>query len=315
MLLKKLLIAEDDDDTSYLLSSALGDAGFLCLRARNGEEALNLARTELPDALVLDVMMPKMDGLEVCSRIKADVLLSRIPILMLTSLGGVDDRVAGLEAGADDYLPKPFDIRELTARVKALIRQSRRERDRNPTTNLPAGEAIEEKVTALLRAKEAFCVLYIDIENFRSYADMYGYHKADEVVADTGKMILQQARHLSDPPPFVGHVGGDDFLVICDAAVALTLPKVLEETFLASVEEFYDEVDQKRGYLSFPGESGEFRKVDFMRPSIATVAVGPGMFASVEDLASEVTKTKFQVRRRTRSGLFPLPPDFGDPPK
>jgi len=310
MLLKKLLIAEDDDDTSFLLSSALGDAGFLCLRARNGEEALNLARTELPDAMVLDVMMPKMDGLEVCGRIKADVLLSRIPILLLTSLAGVDDRVAGLEAGADDYLPKPFDIRELTARVKALIRQSRRERDRNPTTNLPAGEAIEERVTELLRGDEPFCVLYVDIENFRSYADLYGYRKADEVVADTGKLILQKARHSSDPPPFVGHVGGDAFLVICNAEVAMTLPDAIEKSFLSTVEQFYTEADQKRGYLSFPEDSGEFRKVDFMRPSIAIVTVGPGMFASVEDLAGEVTKTKFQVRRRTRSGLFPMPPDF-----
>ena len=310
MLLKKLLIAEDDDDTSFLLSSALGDAGFLCLRARNGEEALNLARTELPDAMVLDVMMPKMDGMEVCSRIKADVLLSRIPILMLTSLAGVDDRVAGLEAGADDYLAKPFDIRELTARVKALIRQSRRERDRNPTTNLPAGEAIEERVTELLRTKEPFCVLYVDIENFRSYADVYGYRKADEVIADTGKLILQKARHASDPPPFVGHVGGDDFLIVCDAASSLALPVAIEDSFLATVEQFYTEEDQQRGYLSFPEDTGEFRKVDFMRPSIATVTVGPGMFATVEEIATEVTKTKFQVRRRTRSGLFPLPPDF-----
>ena len=310
MLLKKLLIAEDDDDTSYLLSSALGDSGFLCLRARNGEEALNLARTELPDAMVLDVMMPKMDGLEVCQRLKEDVLLSRIPILMLTSLAAVDDRVAGLEAGADDYLSKPFDIRELTARVKALIRQSRRERDRNPTTNLPAGEAIEERVDSLLKAGEAFCVLYIDIENFRSYADLYGYRKADEVVAHTGKLILQQARNAADPPPFVGHVGGDDFLVVCSADLALEMQTAISKAFLASVSEFYTDQDKEAGSLSFPAETGEFRQVGFMRPSIAVVTCGPGMFASVEDLALEVTKTKFKVRSRTRSGLFPLPPAF-----
>lgn len=147
MLLKKLVIAEDDDAVAHLVAATLGDAGFLCLRARDGEEALNLTRTELPDLLVLDVMMPKMDGLQVCTRIKSDVVLSRIPILMLTSLAGVDDRVAGLEAGADDYLPKPFDLRELAARVKALIRQSRRERDRNPITNLPSSPAIEDQVT------------------------------------------------------------------------------------------------------------------------------------------------------------------------
>ena len=200
MLLKKLVIAEDDDAVAHLVAASLGDAGFLCLRARDGEEALNITRSELPDALVLDVMMPKLDGIEVCKRLKADVLISRVPILMLTSLAGVDDRIAGLDAGADDYLPKPFDLRELAARVKALIRQSRRERDRNPTTNLPGSEAIDDKVTTLLKGDAPFVLLYVDIENFRSYADVYGYRRADDVVSNTGKLILQEARSSADAP-------------------------------------------------------------------------------------------------------------------
>jgi diguanylate cyclase (GGDEF)-like protein len=305
MLLKKLVIAEDDEDTSYLLSAALGDAGFLCLRARNGEEALNLARTETPDAMVLDVMMPKLDGIEVCRRIKGDVLLSRIPILILTSLAGVDDRVAGLEAGADDYLPKPFDIRELTARIRALIRQSRRERDRNPTTGLPAGEAIEERVDELLKAQQPFAVLYIDIENYRSYADVYGFRKANEAVAHFGNLILQRGRRASDPPPFVGHVGGDDFIVICEPGIGQQLSKDIAAAIRSSVDQFYSEEDRKRGHLFLPGETEEFKRVNFMNPSIALVPVEPGLFKSSEDLAREVTKTKFLVRKRTRSGSFP----------
>jgi diguanylate cyclase (GGDEF)-like protein len=305
MLLKKLVIAEDDDAVAHLVAASLGDAGFLCLRARDGEEALNLTRTELPDLLVLDVMMPKMDGLQVCTRIKADVVLSRIPILMLTSLAGVDDRVAGLDAGADDYLPKPFDLRELAARVKALIRQSRRERDRNPTTNLPSSQAIEDRVEELLRKKKPFAVLYIDIENFRSFADVYGYRKADEVIAHTGDIILHQARAASDPPSFVGHVGGDDFLVICESELAEPLRKAVEDAFLASVSEFYSEEDRARGFLSICDERGEVRRAQFMTPSIATVTAASGQFKLIDDLALEITVTKNRVRKRTGSGLFP----------
>jgi diguanylate cyclase (GGDEF)-like protein len=306
MLLKKLVIAEDDDAVAHLVAASLGDAGFLCLRARDGEEALNLTRTELPDLLVLDVMMPKMDGIQVCTRIKSDVVLSRIPILMLTSLAGIDDRVAGLEAGADDYLPKPFDLRELAARVKALIRQSRRERDRNPTTNLPSSQAIEEKVEELLRQKKPFAVLYIDIENFRSFADVYGYRKADEVIAHTGNLILIQVRGASDPPSFVGHVGGDDFLVICEETELVpALSKEIETIFLESMPAFYSDEDRQRGYLSITDERGEVRKANFMTPSIATVIADPGKFATTEDLASEITLSKTRVRKRTGSGLFP----------
>ncbi len=304
MLLKKLVIAEDDDAVAHLVAATLGDAGFLCLRARDGDEALNLTRTELPDLLVLDVMMPKMDGIEVCTRIKADVVLSRIPILMLTSLAGVDDRVAGLDAGADDYLPKPFDLRELAARVKALIRQSRRERDRNPTTNLPSSQAIEDQVNTLLQKQQPFTVLYIDIENYRSYADAYGYRKADEVIAFTGNLILAQVRDASDPPAFLGHVGGDDFLVIADTAIAEDLCTGIEKGFLDAISSFYSEEDQAKGCLSIKDDHGE-RQANFMTPSIALIKVEPGVFKSTDELAMEITVAKTKVRRRTGSGIFP----------
>ena len=312
MLLKKLVIAEDDDAVAHLVAASLGDAGFLCLRARDGEEALNLVRSELPDTLVLDVMMPKIDGIEVCKRLKSDVLLSRVPILMLTSLAGVDDRVAGFEAGADDYLPKPFDLRELAARVNALIRQSRRERYRNPTTNLPGSEAIEDHVSELIRARQEFALLYIDIENFRTYADVYGYRKADDVVAYTGRLILQQARGLAQEPPFVGHIGGDDFIVLCSPDAADSLSQNISQTFDRGATDHYTEQDQQRGYITLES-GGETRRVFFMSSSIAQVLVKPGQDASTEELAGDVARAKASSRTKT-SGFFMLQPlDKGSP--
>src|SRR5438045_9753766 len=101
MLLKKIVIAEDDDAIAHMVNMSLGDAGFLCLRARDGDEALKLVKAHDPHLLVLDVMKPKMDGLEVARRLKADVTWYRTRILMLTDLAGIDDQVQGLEAGAD----------------------------------------------------------------------------------------------------------------------------------------------------------------------------------------------------------------------
>ena len=308
MLLKKLVIAEDDDAVAHLVAASLGDAGFLCLRARDGEQAMNLVRSELPDALVLDVMMPKMDGIQVAQRVKGDVLLSRVPILMLTSLAGVENRVEGLEAGADDYLSKPFDLRELAARVKALIRQSRRERDRNPTTNLPGSQAIEDEVENLLVAKERFTLLYIDIENFRTYADVYGYRKADEVVAHTGRLILQRCRAIADPPPFVGHLGGDDFMVICRGTQVETLREEIDEAFRASIPQLYTEEDIERGYITLSDESGELRRAQIMSASVATLVVEADEYKSTEDLAKVVTRVKHESRKHTGSGLFSLKP-------
>ena len=110
MLLKKIVVAEDDDAIAHMVSMALGDAGYLCLRARDGDEALRLVKAHDPDLLILDVMMPRVDGLEVARRLKSDVMWSRTPILMLTALSGIDSEVQGLDAGADSYMAKPFDL-------------------------------------------------------------------------------------------------------------------------------------------------------------------------------------------------------------
>lgn len=214
MLLKKIVIAEDDDAIAHMVNMALGDAGFLCLRATDGEEALRLVRAHDPDLLVLDVMMPRLDGHEVARRLKADVMWSRTPILMLTALASIEHQVEGIEAGADGYLAKPFDLRELQARVKALVRASRRERDRNPTTDLPGSRAIDDHLEQLLRAGKVVSVLHVDVLGFDEYADSVGFTRAEASVRALGAMILDEARAASGGAAFLGHLGGSDFIVV-----------------------------------------------------------------------------------------------------
>jgi diguanylate cyclase (GGDEF)-like protein len=289
MLLKKIVVAEDDDAIAHMVAATLGDAGFLCLRARDGEEALAIARREAPDCLVLDLMMPKLDGMEVCKRLKADVLSSRIPILMLTALGSVNDKVKGLEAGADDYLGKPFDLRELAARVKALVRAAKRERDRNPTTNLPGATAVEEHVDALFRRKAPCALLYCDVDHFEAYADAFGFRKADDVVADLGGMILERARAYGGGAAFVGHVGGDDFVVVVDPLNALELAQELVESFEARVARWYT------------GEAGAEQMARRMTLSIAVVDAQAAGAKSVEELSRHLAATKRISKRREGS--------------
>ncbi len=224
MLLKKIVVAEDDDAIAHLVGMALGDAGFLCLRARDGEEALRLVKQHDPDLLVLDVMMPRLDGLEVARRLKGDVLWSRIPILMLTALSSVDSQVAGLDAGADAYMGKPFDLREFGARVRAMVRSARRERDRNPTSNLPGSRAIDQAIEdALLREKKdgvPSTVVHIDVLNFDGYADAVGIVHSEQVVRGIGQLLLEAARRAAGDGGFVGHIGGSDFVVVIPGTAA-----------------------------------------------------------------------------------------------
>ncbi|MEZ4400242.1 MAG: response regulator [Kofleriaceae bacterium] len=211
---KKIVIAEDDDAIAHMVGMALGDAGFLCLRAYDGDEALRLVRAHDPDLLVLDWMMPRVDGIEVARRLKSDVMWSRTPILMLTALTSVEQQVEGLEAGADAYMTKPFDLREFGARAKALIRATKRERDRNPTTDLPGSRAVDEHLAEALKADAPVAVLHVDVRGFDAYADAVGFAAAEQAVRALAKVVLELARQHGDGGAFVGHLGGSDFIVV-----------------------------------------------------------------------------------------------------
>lgn len=223
MLLKKIVVAEDDDAIAHLVNMALGDAGYLCLRAHDGEEALKLVRAHDPDLLVLDIMMPRVDGLEVARRLKADVMWSRTPILMLTALGSVEHQVEGIEAGADAYVAKPFNLREFAARVKALIRSSRRERDRSPTTDLPGSRAIDDQIEEILgKGAGTSAAVHVDVVRFDSFADAVGFGRSEDVVRAIARLILDEARGATGGGAFVGHLGGSDFIAVMGVDAART---------------------------------------------------------------------------------------------
>jgi len=122
---RSILIVEDEKEIRDLLVHYLRREGFRPLVARDGEEGLSMARSEKPDLILLDILLPKMDGLELLRTIRADREISRTPVAMLTAKGEETDRIVGLELGADDYIPKPFSPREVVARIKAISRRAR----------------------------------------------------------------------------------------------------------------------------------------------------------------------------------------------
>lgn len=294
MLLKKIVVAEDDDAIAHMVNMALGDAGFLCLRARDGEEALRLVRAHDPDLLVLDVMMPRLDGFEVARRLKSDVMWSRTPILMLTALAGTDHQIEGLEAGADSYMAKPFDLREFNARVKALVRAARRERDRNPTTDLPGSRAIDSHLEEVLKGGPA-AVVHIDLAAFDAYADTVGFGVAEDAVRALAKLILDEARAQTGGGAFVGHIGGSDFLVVAAPAQAEAIARAVVAAF-----------DARRAEI-VPGDEG--------KPLALVAAVAPteGLSAAhgIDDLGRRLGKSMKAAKAAGRSGIVIWTPPPG----
>src|SRR5467141_2217356 len=203
-----ILVADDEDAMLSLLREALQSVQYDVVVAHNGEEALEKLRQKPPDLVLLDVRMPKMSGYDVCRQIKSDVFLRHIPVMLLTAQAGTSNKVTGLEQGADDYLTKPFEMDELLARIRTLLRRTRMGLEANPLTRLPGNVTIENEILSRIQSKTPFAVLYLDLNSFKAYNDIYGFVKGDDVIRETARIILTQ----SDPSEgFVGHIGGDDF--------------------------------------------------------------------------------------------------------
>src|SRR5574339_570000 len=170
----RILVVEDDFDISNMLRIYFTGQGFEVSVAPRGGDALAMTRQSLPHLIVLDIMLPDMDGYAVCKELRTTTRTSHIPIIFLTQRDERSDRIAGLELGADDYITKPFDIEELRLRVQGAMRRAERENLTSPTTGLSSGKMIEEQLRSLMRRKD-WGLLYVGINDFDSFTDVSGF--------------------------------------------------------------------------------------------------------------------------------------------
>ena len=268
-------------------------AGHEVAIANDGFEALKMVGEREPDLIVLDRSMPGMDGLAVCREIKANPFLSRVPILILTALATVDFKIEGFEAGADDYLIKPFEPRELTARANSLLRLVAREGDRNPSSGLPGGRAIASEIERRVARGESGAVVYIDIDHFKPFADTFGFAAADEVIAQTGKMLGEIVAPCGD---FAGHIGGDDFLIVCEVERARPLAKQAASGFEQLVARAVGAENAVRGEFSGLDRSGKFKQFPLAQLTSVIVPIDPTDWVSVAHLGEAAATWKLAAK-------------------
>ena len=266
-----ILVADDDPDVRDILRTILEPAGFSIAEAADGEAALHAVRVHPPDLVILDYMMPKLTGPQICEQLKQDVLLRHLPIIMLTGKGELQDKVDGISAGADDYLVKPFEPKELLARVQMVLRRTSQDLDANPLTRLPGNISIQRELETRLAAGGPIAVAYIDLDRFKAFNDHYGFKRGDEVIRQTAAVLLEASKHCGSPRDFIGHIGGDDFIVITTTDRAVALCEVIIRDFDAMVAGLYDEADRARGYLLHTDRKGQTAKIPLLSISIALV--------------------------------------------
>ncbi len=267
----KILIVDDDPDIRDVLKLTLSEENYEILEADNGEDALKVIHSNQPDLILLDYKIPRIDGREVCRRIKKDLLLRHLPIIMVTGKGDINDKVDGIDAGADDYVVKPFEPKELLARIRMILRHTERDLEANPLTRLPGNVSILKELSKRLENKSLFAVCYLDLDKFKSYNDKYGFEHGDEVIRETARLLIRCTKEFGNPDDFVGHIGGDDFVIVTTADKTDFLCQKIILNFENLVPSFYNEKDRKSGYIMAKDRKGKEQKIPLLSISIGVV--------------------------------------------
>ena len=296
-----ILVVDDDPDIARFVEVNLRSAGYDVSVASDGEEALARASALRPDLVLLDVMMPRIDGFEVAQRLRKNPQTANTSIIMLTAKALSADKVTGLQSGADDYIIKPFDPIELLARVKGTLRRAKEMRNLSPLTGLPGNIRIQEEIERQVREERAFAVLYCDLDNFKAYNDQKGFVRGDRLIQATARIIQDAVVEGSGSEGFVGHVGGDDFVAVVDPDGAEDVARRICERFDEARIEFYEPEDLERGFVRMEDRKGVLQDIPLVAVSVGIASTSKRRFEHYGEAVAVATEMKSFAKREPGS--------------
>jgi DNA-binding response OmpR family regulator len=259
----RIMVVDDDPAIRRLVELRFQLDDFDVFSTGEPEEAVRLAGSERPDALVLDVMMPGMDGFEVCRRVRTANEGHQPVIVMLTARASTESMVTGLAAGADDYVVKPPNLDELVERVRSRLRQ--RDHAVNPMggagsllAQLGGGAQIAGEIARRLDSRRPVAVGCLDLRRFESFNLRYGYDRGDDLLEWLAGLLVDARRCF--PGTFVGRLGSDDFVIVAEPAVMRELAAGFETHYLEGIAGFYDPADVARDGIEVVDDRGRARR-------------------------------------------------------
>lgn len=322
----RILIADDEPNLREALRILFERNDFVVLVAADGQEAVEIAQREQPDVIVLDVMMPRLDGYGACQQLRAHYRTRHIPIIMLTAKGGDEDKITGLGGGANDYVTKPWTGRELVLRIKNHLSWAKTQRAVNPLTGLPGNLSILAERQRRSDAGEAFAQIFLDLDNFKAFNDRYGFKRGDTAISAVAEVLAEVIEGQGVDGDFVGHIGGDDFQVLTVPEHAEELAEAIKAALEARMPQLYDAEDREHGSVRVLNRRHEFEDFPLMSVTIAVALYDPatGMhLAQLDDALAELKQygkslpgsVVVSERRRNQPSVQGVEPVAGEPPR
>ncbi|HSQ38815.1 MAG TPA: response regulator [Anaerolineales bacterium] len=291
----RVLVVEDDFDISSMLQLYFKSQGYEVYVAPRGGVALEMTRQNMPNVIVLDIMLPDIDGYEVCRQLRTNLRTSHIPIIFLTQKDERNDKIQGLELGADDYITKPFDLEELRLRVRNTIKSAEVASLTSPSTGLASGRLIEQQLRELMRRQD-WGILYIGINGLGAFNEVYGFVAGEEVLRFTGMLLNDAIDEMGTADDFIGHIGGDNFIIITRKELVTPLRTEIIARFKENVGTHYDFMTRMQGYLVVKDEDDKEVHKPLMTLQIGGLTADDGPFTDIR----EITEAAAEMRRQAR---------------
>lgn len=298
-----ILVVDDDPDIARFVEVNLRSAGYEVSVATDGEQALEKAFDIRPDLVLLDVMMPRIDGFEVAQRLRRDSRTSSSSVIMLTAKALSSDKVLGLTVGADDYIIKPFDPIELLARVKGVLRRKKEMLNLSPLTGLPGNIRIQDEIRRMVEDQRPFALIYCDVDHFKAYNDHYGFVRGDRIIQATARILQEAVGQFAGTEGFVGHVGGDDFVAVMPPEWAEPAAQLMCERFDRDVRGLYDRDDLERGFVEVQDRRSNLRQFPLVSISIGIATTATRRFSHPGEAVDVATEMKRFAKRQPGSSF------------
>ncbi|MDR1320368.1 MAG: response regulator [Gracilibacteraceae bacterium] len=297
---KKILVIDDSVFFRSQLCRIMKEAEYDVLEAGGGRDGLEQTDRERPDLVLLDIVMPPPDGFEVCRILRDRERHNLMPIILVTSSANLEEKLTGLELGADDYITKPFNERELLSRVRNTLRRVARNRSANPLTGLSGNVEIKDEINRRIALESKFAVIYIDIDNFKPFNDIYGFMRGDMAI----KLMADILRILAGSDDFIGHIGGDDFVIITGPDDASALCEECIRRFDEKIASLYDQAHLAQGFISTTNRKGQPEIFPISTLSLSVVTNMYRSFSNELEIADVASELKHKLKQMPGSNYL-----------
>lgn len=301
---RKVLLAEHVIEIRDILLYLLKAWDYEVVSTGDGSQVLEIVRTEQPDIIIIDSRLPVIDGLKVSRLLKEDFLTAHIPIIILIDKKQIRKKMLEIEQGVDDYLTNPPDPIDLEIRMEMALRRTAHQLYANALTRLPGNRQIEKIIRSKLEESMFFSVAYYDIDNFKSFNDKYGYMKGDAVIRHTAYIISTTVKKYGNKDDFVGHIGGDDFVVVTTPERDRLIASESMLNFNRSMPFHYTKEDRARSYIVVKDRRGNISNVPLMTISIAIANNKDVPIKNIVELMEIVTEIKRHLKTMPGSNFL-----------